>query len=180
VRTVRVAVVHREALAAEGIAAALGRHGRLLPVGIADSTRRADAATAGADVVVLDHRLSGAEELAVRLRRRGARVVLLSDRPATDGDEGFRVPTSATLETLALTLVPQAVAVPPSPLTEQQRRVLALAARGLTAREIAREMEISPKTVEQHKSKIFRKLGVPNQAAAVRVALTAGLEGSLA
>jgi DNA-binding CsgD family transcriptional regulator len=36
------------------------------------------------------------------------------------------------------------------------------------------------KTVEQHKSRIFEKLGVPNQAAAVRVAFASGLEGSVA
>ena len=66
---------------------------------------------------------------------------------------------------------------PATDLSEQQRRVLELVSRGMTAREVARGLGISPKTVEQHKGRIFRKLGVPNQAAAVRVAL--GGRGSL-
>ena len=52
-------------------------------------------------------------------------------------------------------------------LTPRQRQILSLVGRGMTARQIARQLGISPKTVEQHKAKIFAKLGVPNQAAAV-------------
>ena len=179
-RMIRIAVIHRELLAAQGIASALGVHPHILPVGVADSARRAEAAAANADAVVLDDRLAGSGALAIRLRRLGTRIVLVGDDPATDESEGIRVHTSATIETLAAALAPQLVPTNASVLSEQQRRVLTLAARGLTARQIARELAISPKTVEQHKSRIFQKLGVPNQAAAVRVALTVGLEGSVA
>jgi DNA-binding CsgD family transcriptional regulator len=42
---------------------------------------------------------------------------------------------------------------------------------------VARHLGISPKTVEVHKTRIFAKLGVPNQAAAV-YALGNRMEGS--
>jgi DNA-binding NarL/FixJ family response regulator len=44
-------------------------------------------------------------------------------------------------------------------------------ARGLAAKQVARQLRISPKTVERHKTRIFTKLRVPNQAAAVRAAM---------
>jgi DNA-binding CsgD family transcriptional regulator len=45
-----------------------------------------------------------------------------------------------------------------------------LVSRGLVGKQIARQLGISPKTVERHKTRIFAKLGVANQAAAVNVA----------
>jgi DNA-binding NarL/FixJ family response regulator len=62
-------------------------------------------------------------------------------------------------------------------LTPRERDVLTLVARGLAGKQVARHLGISPKTVEQHKTRIFAKLGVPNQAAAV-YALGSGMEGS--
>lgn len=55
----------------------------------------------------------------------------------------------------------------PKRLTRRELEVLSMTAQGLTAREIARDLMISPRTVEQHRSNILVKLGVPNQAAAV-------------
>ncbi len=46
--------------------------------------------------------------------------------------------------------------------------VLALLADGLTDREIAAGLVISPRTVESHVSAILRKLGVRNRAEAAR------------
>ncbi len=52
-------------------------------------------------------------------------------------------------------------------LTPRERQVLAMTAEGLTAKEVARRLGISRKTVEQHRGRILIKLGVRNQAAAV-------------
>ncbi len=65
---------------------------------------------------------------------------------------------------------------PPAPtvLTEREVMVLKLVGAGCTSREISTHLEISHKTVENHKQRIFRKLGVQNQAHAVSVAMRAG------
>jgi len=58
-------------------------------------------------------------------------------------------------------------------LTAREREVLAHAARGLHAKEIAAALRISPRTVEVHKTRIMSKLGVRNVAELVRFALAA-------
>jgi RNA polymerase sigma factor (sigma-70 family) len=59
-------------------------------------------------------------------------------------------------------------------LTAREREVLEQAALGLHAKEIARALGISPRTVEVHKTRIMAKLGVRNVAELVRFALAAG------
>src|SRR5919202_5954529 len=55
-------------------------------------------------------------------------------------------------------------------LTERELEVLQLVAEGLTNREIARWLFISPATVRTHLEHVFRKLGVRSRAAAVSAA----------
>ena len=59
-------------------------------------------------------------------------------------------------------------------LSARERDVLRLAAKGMVGKQIARVLRISPKTVEQHKTRLFRKLDVPNQAAAIALLVEAG------
>lgn len=47
-----------------------------------------------------------------------------------------------------------------APLTPAELRVAALAARGYVNREIAEQLFITPSTVEQHLTRVFRKLGI--------------------
>ena len=61
-----------------------------------------------------------------------------------------------------------------SALTPREREVLEHAAQGLHAKEIAMRLDISPRTVEVHKTRIMEKLGVRNIAELVRFALAAG------
>src|SRR5438309_1811715 len=58
-----------------------------------------------------------------------------------------------------------------------ERQVIAHVSAGLTASQIASELRISTKTVENHKQRVFRKLGVQSQSHAVSVALRLGLLG---
>jgi DNA-binding CsgD family transcriptional regulator len=44
----------------------------------------------------------------------------------------------------------------------------------MAGKQIARSLGISPKTVEQHKTRAFKRLGVPNQAAAVAMLVEKG------
>lgn len=56
-------------------------------------------------------------------------------------------------------------------LTPREADVLALVVEGLTGRQIAARLVLSPRTVENHVQRLLRKLGVPNRAALVRYAI---------
>ncbi|MBM3190838.1 MAG: response regulator transcription factor [Chloroflexi bacterium] len=58
-----------------------------------------------------------------------------------------------------------------SPLTEREQGVLALAAQGLSNREIAEKLILSPRTVQSHMANIFGKLQVGSRTEAVTLAL---------
>lgn len=60
-------------------------------------------------------------------------------------------------------------------LTRREREVLAIAAEGLTAREIADRLGVRERTVTTHLARIYGKLGVGNRLAALRLAARAGL-----
>jgi DNA-binding NarL/FixJ family response regulator len=49
-------------------------------------------------------------------------------------------------------------------LTETERRVAVLAASGLTNRQAASQLFISPKTVEANLARVYRKLGIRSRA----------------
>lgn len=57
-----------------------------------------------------------------------------------------------------------------SPLSEREQEVLSLIATGSTNKEIANLLHLSPHTVKEHTSAIYRKLGVRNRAEATRQA----------
>jgi DNA-binding NarL/FixJ family response regulator len=66
----------------------------------------------------------------------------------------------------------------PSPLddlTDREREVLGLMTQGLTNKQIGEALLITPNTVKKHVDHILQKLRVSNRAAAVAVAMQAGL-----
>jgi two-component system response regulator DesR len=60
-------------------------------------------------------------------------------------------------------------------LTPREREVLDLIARGATNREIAAQLNLSPHTIHEHTSTLYRKLGARNRADAVQRAHRLGL-----
>jgi DNA-binding CsgD family transcriptional regulator len=60
-------------------------------------------------------------------------------------------------------------------LSGREREVLLLIAEGLSAKEVATRLNISPKTVEAHRTSLMRKLGVRKATELVRYALRRGL-----
>src|SRR6202049_1770253 len=64
---------------------------------------------------------------------------------------------------------------PHETLTPRQREVLQLAAEGKTNAEIAARLNISQRTVENHRAALMQKLGLQNQADLIRHAIRHGL-----
>ena len=60
-------------------------------------------------------------------------------------------------------------------LTRREREILALLAQRLTNPEIAEQLSISPRTVQQHLTNLYAKLNVASRAAATRFAFENGL-----
>jgi DNA-binding CsgD family transcriptional regulator len=62
-------------------------------------------------------------------------------------------------------------------LTPSERRVGDLAAGGLTTRQIAQVLFVTPKTVEFHLRHVYRKLDIPSSRADLVRALSAAASG---
>jgi DNA-binding NarL/FixJ family response regulator len=63
----------------------------------------------------------------------------------------------------------------PRPLTEREADVVRLVVEGLTARQIASRLVLSPRTVENHVQNVLRKLHLHSRAALVRYAIEHGI-----
>src|SRR5882762_3152345 len=63
-------------------------------------------------------------------------------------------------------------------ITEREREVLTRIALGKSNKLIARELGVSPKTVEKHRSNLMRKLQLHNAAAITMFAIRNGMTGS--
>jgi DNA-binding NarL/FixJ family response regulator len=166
-----VVVAHHQAMVAEGIAAALRAYPAIVPVGVATNAAEGERLAALADAIALDEDLPGTTAVASRLRKRGVRVVLLGANGQSRDDEGVVISTHERIGALAAALVPGAPATPSSGamLTRREREILGLVAEGMAGKQVARVLGISAKTVERHKTKLYSKLGVSNQTAAVSV-----------
>ena len=60
-------------------------------------------------------------------------------------------------------------------LSERQREVLSLIASGRNTKQIARQLSLSPKTVETHRSQLMQKLDIYDVAGLVKFAIRTGL-----
>jgi DNA-binding NarL/FixJ family response regulator len=72
---------------------------------------------------------------------------------------------------------PAAAADPYGTLTPREREVFHLVAEGKTIKEIARLLGVTPKTAENHRSRLLAKLELRNAAELVRYAARHGLLG---
>jgi DNA-binding NarL/FixJ family response regulator len=150
----------------------------------------------GPDVALIDLFLgerSGAELCeAVRERSPRTRVLLISgvgwisaEAAKAAGASGFvSKDWSADEVAQAVRMVGRGMHVfarqaegPAAPLSAREREVLELVSGGATNREIAERLFLSPHTVKDHTSALYRKLGVRNRAEAARRASQLGLAG---
>ena len=77
--------------------------------------------------------------------------------------------------TLGARLVEDEAARPKRPLSKREQEVVALVARGLSNREVAERLWLSPRTVENDRLRAMRKLGLGTRAELVSYALDQGL-----
>lgn len=71
-------------------------------------------------------------------------------------------------------LVPRPSAISPEPLTDRERAVLDLAAKGLSNRGVGLKLAISDRTVQGHLARIYEKLQVGSRTEAVTKAIQLG------
>jgi DNA-binding NarL/FixJ family response regulator len=104
------------------------------------------------------HRARAAHERADRLAATCA---------AYPDDDGARLRLARGMPAPFKTVAPPATtlgSISSDPLSQAERRVAVLAARGTTNQQIAEELFITVSTVEQHLTRIYRKLGVSRRA----------------
>jgi DNA-binding NarL/FixJ family response regulator len=116
--------------------------------------------------------------------RAGARGYVLKDMDAEDlasaiivvgrGEALFSRGIAARM--MSFFSVSHASARPFPALTDSERNVLRLMASGANNITIARELSLSPKTVRNYISNVFRKLQVADRAQAIVIAREAGVE----
>ncbi|NRQ35315.1 response regulator transcription factor [Nonomuraea sp. NN258] len=148
-----------------------------------EATGRILAFLPGVAVLVLT--MLSDDETVLAAIRAGARGYLLKEAtPAeivrslesvTAGQVVFGAATGSRV--LAALASAQARPRPLPELTEREVEVLDLVAAGLTNQAIAARLFLSEKTVRNHVSNIFAKLGVPDRAGAVARARDEGLGG---
>ena len=103
-----------------------------------------------------------------------ARAAGASGFVSKDWDAG-EVARAVRMVGLGMTMFAPTSQQPAPLLSEREREVLDLVAAGSTNREIAQALFLSPHTVKEHTSALYRKLGARNRAEAVQRAQRVGL-----
>ena len=147
-----------------------------------EATRSLVRALPGLAVLVIT--MDEDDESVVAAMRAGARGYLLKSASPAEVERGIRAvangevilgPAIASRAMATLTSGRTAVRVPFPELSDREREVLDLLARGYDNATIARRMVLSPKTVRNHVSNVLTKMGVPDRTAAIIRARDEGL-----
>jgi DNA-binding NarL/FixJ family response regulator len=137
------------------------------------------AGESGADVCASIRRLSPDTRVLLisgsgRMSPPAARAAGASGFVSKDW-EAKEVARAVHMVGLGQTLFAPTSQLPAPLLSEREREVLDLIAGGSTNREIASTLYLSPHTVKEHTSALYRKLGARNRAEAVQRAQRIGL-----
>jgi DNA-binding NarL/FixJ family response regulator len=139
------------------------------------------AGESGADLIVSIRAASPATRVllisgAGRMSPAAARAAGASGFVSKDW-EAHDVATAVRMVGLGMTMFSPKSNQQAALLTEREREVLDLIAAGSTNREIAEHLYLSPHTVKEHTSALYRKLQARNRAEAVQRAQRIGLLG---
>lgn len=134
------------------------------------------AAVPGARVLILSAQPE--EEYAVRALRAGATGYLTKGYAPSDLIEavrrvagGHRYVSTALAEQLALGVIGEQEREPHEQLSNREFEVLRLLAGGLSLKEIAGRLAVSPKTVSSFRARVLEKMGARSNADLIRYAL---------
>lgn len=123
------------------------------------------------------------DEYVLQAVRAGASGYLVKDSAAAEllaavrnlqAGRGHFGPQAARILAEQLQNPDRGVDDPYGRLTAREREVFHLIAEGLTTKEIARKLDISAKTAENHRARVLVKIAVRNTAELVRYALRRG------
>lgn len=145
------------------------------------ATRRMRSRVPDARVVVLT--MHADSDLLEQARSAGAAGYLLKDASGTevvdavqralDGQRTISSGVGVAAETVMPDDLVQDRGAPH--LTDRERQILQMLADGCTPAEVAERLFISPKTVRNHLTKVYDRLGVSSRSQAIVVALQHGL-----
>jgi DNA-binding NarL/FixJ family response regulator len=110
------------------------------------------------------------------LKHSAPEELVLAVRAATQG-RIFITPTLAAEVLQTLRRNPSEAQDPVATLTLRQREILRLLVDGLTAKQIASRLDISPRTVEFHKYRMLESLGIKGSAELIHFAIAHGIVG---
>lgn len=163
------------------------------------------AALTGQPGIVVVGTAATAEELCILCAQRKPHVALCHLQTPRSAVEACRRVRAVSPETGLVAVVPTADQVVPVPgltvlcrsdglkevlaavrnarghangaprLTSREKAIVHLTGAGLTTPEIARQLQLQPRTVENHKRHIYEKLGVNSQSHAVARSMSLGL-----
>jgi DNA-binding NarL/FixJ family response regulator len=126
------------------------------------------------------------DESVVASMRAGARGYLLKGASPEEVERALRAVANdevilgakvAARAMAAVTAGRTAARVPFPELTDREREVLDLVARGFDNTTISRRLVLSPKTVRNHVANVLNKIGAPDRSAAIVLAREGGLGG---
>ena len=123
------------------------------------------ALEAGALGYVLKHSAPSELNLAIRRALQGKRYITPELVSASAFLDGRKNPSPGRSENNSF-------------LTPRQREVLQLLAEGFSVKEVASNLGISPRTVEYHKYKMMKELGMRSVADLIRYAVKYGIAGA--
>jgi DNA-binding NarL/FixJ family response regulator len=149
-----------------------------------EATRRILDASPHVAIVILT--MDGGDEPVLAALRAGARGYVLKGAQRIELFRAIRAVASGEAlfgpdiaRRLSSYLGPADAPPPPFPgLTDREREILDLIAAGGSNAEITSRLVVSPKTVRNHVSNIFSKLGVRDRAEAIVIAREAGMGGA--
>lgn len=136
------------------------------------------------DLAVLVITMQEDDESVVASIRAGARGYLLKGASPDEVERALRAvangemilgPKIAARAMATVTAGRTAARVPFPELTDREREVLDLVARGFDNTTISRRLVLSPKTVRNHVANVLGKIGAPDRSAAIVVAREGGL-----